>query len=42
MLKSGKVLADGPKESVLTEANLLALFGVNVQLHRLDGYFHLF
>src|SRR5438876_2582670 len=41
MLKSGKVLADGPKESVLTEANLLALFGVNVQLHRLDGYFHL-
>jgi len=42
MLKSGKVLADGPKESVLTEANLLALFGVNVQLHREDGYFHLF
>ena len=42
MLKSGKVLADGPKESVLTEANLLALFDVNVQLHREDGYFHLF
>src|SRR6266436_6180462 len=42
MLKSGRILADGLKESVLTEANLLALFGVNVQLHRDDGYFHLF
>ena len=42
MLKSGRILADGLKESVLTEANLLALFDVNVQLHRVDGYFHLF
>jgi len=42
MLKSGKVLADGPKESVFNGSESAALFGVNVQLHREDGYFHLF
>src|SRR5439155_10375996 len=42
MLRGGKILADGEKETVLTEANLQELFGVNVKLHREDGYFHLF
>jgi iron complex transport system ATP-binding protein len=42
LLRSGKILADGAKEKVLTEVNLHALFGVPVRLHTEDGYFHLF
>ena len=42
LLRGGKILADGEKETVLTEANLHELFEVPVRLHREDGYFHLF
>jgi iron complex transport system ATP-binding protein len=42
LLRSGKILADGAKEKVLTEVNLHTLFGVPVRLHTEDGYFHLF
>ena len=42
LLRGGKILADGEKETVLTEANLQELFEVPVRLHREDGYFHLF
>ena len=40
LLRDGGVLADGAKEQVLTEANLRALFGVEVRLQRSDGFFH--
>ncbi len=42
MLRSGKVMADGAKGSVLTEENLRSLFAVPVRLKRDDGYFHLY
>jgi len=42
LLQDGTVLADGPKEHVLTERNLRELFGVEVRLHRHDGFFHLY
>jgi iron complex transport system ATP-binding protein len=39
MLRDGRVLLDGPKETVLTRANLESLFGVPVELTRRDGFF---
>jgi len=42
LLRAGKVMADGPKESVLTEDNLQTLFSVPVCLHKHDGFFYLF
>ena len=42
LLQEGRILADGPKERVLTEENLQALFGVDARLHRHDGFFHLY
>ncbi len=41
LLRRGKVLADGPKQKVLTSENLSALFAVPVKLLQDDGYFHL-
>jgi iron complex transport system ATP-binding protein len=41
LLQRGKVLADGPKDEILTSENLSALFGVAVTLIHEDGYFHL-
>ena len=41
LLQRGRVIADGPKEHVLTDERLSALFGVPVRLFREDGYFHL-
>jgi len=41
LLQKGRVLADGPKEKVLTGELLSALFGVQVTLIHEDGYFHL-
>jgi iron complex transport system ATP-binding protein len=40
LLREGRVVGDGPKEQVLTESGLRALFGVPVRLTRDDGYFH--
>jgi len=40
LLQKGRVVADGPKEQVLTGARLSALFGVPVKLAREDGYYH--
>jgi iron complex transport system ATP-binding protein len=42
LLRASRIMADGAKEAVLTEANLQALFGVSVRLHRHDGFFHLY
>ena len=42
LLREGRILADGPKPSVLTEEQLSKLFGAPIRLGRHDGYFHLF
>ncbi len=42
LLRAGRILADGPKDKVLTEENLRALFGVHVRLQKSDGYVHLY
>jgi len=41
LLQRGRVLADGPKNEVLTGQRLSALFSVPVKLFREGGYFHL-
>jgi iron complex transport system ATP-binding protein len=41
LLQRGRVLADGPKEEVVTSERLSTLFGVPVKLFRENGYFHL-
>lgn len=41
LLRRGSVLADGPKENILSGEQLSELFGVPVKLFREDGYFHL-
>ncbi len=40
LLQKGRVVADGPKESVLTSEQLSVLFGARVKVFREDGYFH--
>jgi iron complex transport system ATP-binding protein len=42
MLREGRILADGPKEKILTARMLSSLFGTAVQLGEHDGYFHLY
>jgi len=42
LLQQGRILADGAKDRVLTEANLRTLFGVGVRLSRHDGFFHVY
>jgi iron complex transport system ATP-binding protein len=42
LLREGHIVGDGPKDEVLTAANLSDLFGVQVQIERQDGYFHLY
>jgi iron complex transport system ATP-binding protein len=41
-LRDGKIVADGPKEKMLTAANLSALFNVPVQIGHHDNYYHLY
>ncbi len=42
LLRAGRIMADGAKGSVLTEAKLQTLFDVPVRLHKQDGFFHLY
>jgi iron complex transport system ATP-binding protein len=42
LLREGRILADGPKSSVLTEEHLSKLFGVAIRLGRQDGFYHLY
>ena len=42
LLREGRILADGPKSSVLTEEHLSKLFGVPIRLGEHDGFFHLY
>jgi iron complex transport system ATP-binding protein len=41
LMSKGRVVADGPKEDILTFKHLTELFGVNVQMARRDGHYHL-
>src|SRR5580704_17759508 len=41
-LRDGKIVADGPKEKMLTAAHLTDLFQVPVQIGHHDGYYHLY
>lgn len=41
LMRQGRLVADGPKDEVLTAANLGRLFGLPVRLARRDGYYHL-
>jgi iron complex transport system ATP-binding protein len=40
LLQDGRVVADGPKQELLTAPRLSELFGRPVELARRDGYFH--
>jgi len=41
LLKNGRIVADGPKHTILTTARLSELFGVSLQLAASDGYFNI-
>jgi iron complex transport system ATP-binding protein len=41
LMNRGRVIADGPKEEILQVDRLSALFGVNVEMARRDGHYHL-
>lgn len=41
LMKSGRVVADGPKEDMLQVERLTELFGITVQMARRDGHYHL-
>jgi iron complex transport system ATP-binding protein len=42
LLREGRILADGPKSSILAAEHLSNLFGVAVRLAQHDGFFHLY
>jgi len=42
LLQDGRIMAYGVKQSVLSEKNLGALFGIEIRLERSDGYFHIY
>jgi iron complex transport system ATP-binding protein len=42
LLREGRIVADGPKQKMLTSEKLSALFGADIQLVRRDGYYSLF
>lgn len=41
LMSRGKIVADGPKEEILQVDGLAGLFGVNVEMARRDGHYHL-
>jgi iron complex transport system ATP-binding protein len=42
LLREGRIIADGPKSSVLTEGHLSKLFGMPIRLGQHEGFFHLY
>lgn len=40
LLRNGSIIVDGPKEAVLTPANLQRAYGVPVRLTQVEGYWH--
>lgn len=41
LLSRGRIVADGPKEDILQVEKLTELFGINVEMARRDGHYHL-
>jgi iron complex transport system ATP-binding protein len=41
LMSKGRIVADGPKEQILRVEKLTELFGVNVEMARRDGHYHL-
>ncbi|HEY4763688.1 MAG TPA: ATP-binding cassette domain-containing protein [Candidatus Sulfotelmatobacter sp.] len=41
LMRRGRVVGDGPKEEILQVDRLADLFGVNVEMARRDGHYHL-
>ncbi len=41
LMSRGRIVADGPKEDILQVDRLAELFGVNVEMARRDGHYHL-
>src|SRR5713226_4309437 len=41
LLREGRIVADGPKQDMLTSERLSALFGADIQIARRDGYYSL-
>ena len=39
LLRDGKIIADGPRATVLTRANLQEAFGVAMRVREIDGYY---
>jgi iron complex transport system ATP-binding protein len=39
LLREGLIVADGPKDEVLTEENLRKTYGIAIRLARVDGYY---
>jgi iron complex transport system ATP-binding protein len=39
LLRDGRIVADGPKEQILTEDNLRQAYGVRVRVRYIDGYY---
>jgi iron complex transport system ATP-binding protein len=42
LLREGRIVADGPKDEMLTSPRLSELFGVEIQIARRDGYYSTF
>jgi iron complex transport system ATP-binding protein len=42
LMREGRILADAPKENLLTSEKLSDVFGVEIQVAQHDGYFHLY
>ena len=42
LLREGRVVADGPKQEMLTSERLSSLFGADIQIARRDGYYSAF
>jgi iron complex transport system ATP-binding protein len=39
LLREGRIVADGPKEEVLTEVNLKKTYDADVRIAKVDGYY---
>jgi iron complex transport system ATP-binding protein len=42
LLREGRIVADGPKQTILTSERLSALFGANIEIARRDGHYFAF
>ena len=42
LLREGRIVADGPKQEMLTSEKLSSLFGADIQIARRDGYYSAF